>query len=193
MNKAMQNSFRPGHTEIMYKNMKFLITDKPNDATLEDYICELKKRKVTDVVRVCEADYSTLPLLNSNIKVHDWFFEDGTLPPPQIIADWFDLLLTRFRSQTSKNKEKSPDQESDLPCIAVHCVAGLGRAPVLVALALIELGMKFEDAVELIRTRRRGAINANQLNFLADYKAKGKLKHSTIVSSTSSTSKCLIT
>ena len=30
-------------------------------------------------------------------------------------------------------------------------MAGLGRAPVLVALALMELGLKYEDAVDLIR------------------------------------------
>ena len=38
-------------------------------------------------------------------------------------------------------------------------MTGLGRAPVLVAVALIELGMKYEDAVEMIRMKRRGAIN----------------------------------
>lgn len=80
------------------------------------------------------------------------------------------------------------------PCIAVHCVAGLGRAPVLVAIALIEAGMKYEDAVEMIRGNgdrrrmavvhsfttyiialadvRRGAINAKQLQYLSQYKPK---------------------
>lgn len=55
-----------------------------------------------------------------------------------MVDEWFELLKHRFR--------ESPDA-----CVAVHCVAGLGRAPVLVAIALIELGLKFEDAVGLIR------------------------------------------
>lgn len=51
-------------------------------------------------------------------------------------------------------------------CIAIHCVAGLGRAPVLVAIALIEYGMESLQAVEFIRQQRRGAINKKQLDYL---------------------------
>ena len=42
----------------------------------------------------------------------------------------------------------------------------------MVATALIELGMKYEDAVDLIRKKRRGAINAKQLEFLSKYKRR---------------------
>lgn len=78
----------------------------------------------------CVVVFSTMVAFN-NERI--WTFSFS-----QIIDEWFELLKIKF-------KEK-PDG-----CIAVHCVAGLGRAPVLVALALIELGMKYEDAVELIR------------------------------------------
>jgi protein tyrosine phosphatase type 4A len=57
----------------------------------------------------------------------------------------------------------------------VHCVAGLGRAPALVAIALIELGMQPLDAVEYIRSKRRGAFNKPQINYLDAYKpTRGK-------------------
>lgn len=55
--------------------------------------------------------------------------------------------------------------------IAVHCVAGLGRAPALVAIALIELlDMQPLDAVEFIRRRRRGSFNKPQIAYLDTYK-----------------------
>lgn len=63
--------------------------------------------------------------------------------------------------------------------MAIHCVAGLGRAPVMVALALMELGMSYEEAVELIRSKRRGALNLRQLEFLEKYRPKHRLKSKT--------------
>jgi len=64
-------------------------------------------------------------------------FPDGTPPPPEIVTKWLSLVKSIF----AENVEA---------CIAVHCVSGLGRAPALVAIALIELGMKYEDAVEMV-------------------------------------------
>ena len=48
---------------------------------------------------------------------------------------------------------------------------GVGSAPVLVATALIDQGMEPLDVVEMIRKKRRGAINARQLKFLENFKA----------------------
>uniref|UniRef100_A0A8C0KTN7 Protein tyrosine phosphatase type IVA 3 n=1 Tax=Canis lupus dingo TaxID=286419 RepID=A0A8C0KTN7_CANLU len=50
------------------------------------------------------------------------------------------------------------------------------RAPVLVALALIEGGMKYEDAVQFIRQKRRGAFNSKQLLYLEKYRPKMRLR-----------------
>jgi hypothetical protein len=59
----------------------------------------------------------------------------------------------------------------------VHCVAGLGRAPILVAIALVELGMANLDTVEFIRRRRRGCFNSNQITYIDGYKRNKILKH----------------
>jgi len=158
-----QKLMRPGPSEIVYKNMKFLIMDRPTDATIGAFIEELKRKNVTEVVRVCEPTYKKDALETYGINVLYWQFDDGSPPPAKIMNDWFDLLRKKFK-------------ENNECYIAVHCVAGLGRAPVLVAIALIELGMRYEDAVELIRQKRRGAINAKQLSFLEKYRPKSRLK-----------------
>ncbi|XP_050740548.1 PRL-1 phosphatase-like [Eriocheir sinensis] len=156
-------SIRPAPSEIEYKNMRFLITDRPTDATMQSYIEELMKHGVHDVVRVCEPTYKTDELKKAGISVIDLVFDDGTFPPAEVVEEWLSHLRVRHREEPGCT-------------IAVHCVAGLGRAPVLVAIALIELGQRYEDAVELIRQKRRGAINAKQLAYLEKYRPKSRLR-----------------
>lgn len=158
-----QKDIRPAPAEIDYKGFKFLITDRPSDQNILTYIQELKKHNVRAVVRVCEPSYQTAELQSEGIDVYDLVYDDGTFPPAEVVDEWFKLLKKQFH--------ENPDA-----CVAVHCVAGLGRAPVMVALALIELGLKYEEAVELIREKRRGAINAKQLGFLEKYRPKSRLK-----------------
>ena len=51
----------------------------------------------------------SLPLL-----LQDWPFDDGAPPSNQIVDDWLNLLKLKFREEPGC-------------CVAVHCVAGLGR------------------------------------------------------------------
>lgn len=150
---------RPAPVEISYDCLRFLITHNPTNAQLGRFIEDLKAFGVNTLVRVCAATYDKAPVEQEGIHVLDWPFDDGSAPPDQVVDDWLSLLQTKFRDEPGC-------------CVAVHCVAGLGRAPVLVALALIECGMEYEDAVHLIRQKRRGALNAKQLQYLENYKPK---------------------
>ncbi|KAG7260264.1 hypothetical protein CRUP_009598 [Coryphaenoides rupestris] len=154
VDNRLANMNRPAAVELTFECMRFLITHNPTNATLNKFTEELKKFEVNTLVRVCDATYDKAP---------DWPFDDGAPPPTQIVDDWLNLLKTKFREEPGC-------------CIAVHCVAGLGRAPVLVALALIECGMKYEDAVQFIRQKRRGAFNSKQLLYLEKYRPKMRLR-----------------
>ena len=90
------------------------------------------------VVRVCDPSYDKNKLEQSGIKViviictmlflanslsififtftklKDAAFPDGSTPPTEVRDEWFGLLKEKF--------EQAPDT-----CIAIHCVACLGR------------------------------------------------------------------
>lgn len=125
-------------------------------------------------MRACEPSYDTRPLSDTHIAVIEMPFPDGSSPSNDVLGRWLDLV--------EKEHRECPDKP-----IAVHCVAGLGRAPVLVAVALIEKAgldsfvCSFEryyiefiefvqEAIEVIRKKRRGAINTMQLKYLEGYK-----------------------
>lgn len=166
-------------TFVEWAGRRFLIMDAPSEGNLELYLRELRRHRVTDLVRVCDPTYPREAVERAGIKVHEMLFPDGEGPSEAIITAWLALVEARFGSAAG---ETGAAADESAGTIAVHCVAGLGRAPVLVAIALIEAGMGYLDAVTFLRQRRRGAINNKQLRFLESYRRR----------SGSSTPRCLI-
>lgn len=146
--------------------LRFLIIDRPTAANLDAYLREFAAHKVCDLARACECDafYPRERVEAVGVRVHDLAFEDGTPPPAAVIAGWLKVCAGAFGAKGNAERRT----------VAVHCVAGLGRAPVLVAIALIEDGMEPIDAVDFIRKQRRGAINAKQLEYLQNVYTRQK-------------------
>jgi protein tyrosine phosphatase type 4A len=162
MANAMTIGTEPTFIEV--KQMRFLVMDAPRQGNLHLYIKKLRKHHVTDIVRYCEPTYKSEELTNAGIRLHEMEFKDGTSPSKEIIMAWLQLVDKTFFQGAGDNA-----------CIAVHCVAGLGRAPQMVAIALIEFGgMDPVEAVSYIRERRRGAINEKQLLYLEGYRKQYK-------------------
>nr|AAS19277.1 PRL-1 [Trypanosoma cruzi] len=138
----------------------FLIFDAPSPSSVTAYVKLMQKYNVRHIVRACGQTYSAEAFEKQGMVVHGWSLDDGAPPTQTVIDNWLNLL--------EQEKNKSPPET-----IAVHCVAGLGRAPILVALALVEYGgMPPLDAVGYVRGRRKGAINQVQLNWLMRYKPR---------------------
>jgi len=148
--------------------MKFVISCTPFDSNISRFIELWKAEGVKNVVRVCASNtYNTAPLQAEGITVHEMEYKDGTNPPPELICKWLQLVDTVF-------PRKGPAPTDMGTAIAVHCVAGLGRAPALVVIALIERGMDNLKAAEFVRHERHNSINVKQLEFLRSYKPKHK-------------------
>lgn len=144
-------------TKIEFHKLRILILDAPNNSNVRLYLHEMLAFGVTHLVRTCETNYNDSPILAENIAVRDLIFNDGEPPSDEIVAEWLQLI-----------KEVVANNGS----VAVHCVAGLGRAPVLACIALVEYGMHPLDAICFVRERRKGAINRKQLEFLKSYKKR---------------------
>lgn len=153
----------PHVTLIEFKAARFLITDQPNPSNIQNFILACQLHGVNTLVRVCESTYDETPLEAAGIRVVDLEFEDGASPPDRIVEHWFQLLGEIWHAHPGC-------------CVAVHCKAGLGRAPALVAAALIELGMQYDEAIEMIRSRRDGSLNARQIQYLQNFHPRKRLR-----------------
>lgn len=155
-------------TMIKCAGLRFVIMDAPTRANALEYVERLHSYGVTDLVRTCEGIYDDEVFAQAGITCHDFHFPDGSSPPSSLLSRWLALVKATFPSV-----KRTKDTNGAAKCIAVHCLAGLGRAPLLVAIALIEGGLEHMDAAEFLRTRRPGVLNAQQLTFLKSYRRHG--------------------
>jgi protein tyrosine phosphatase type 4A len=146
--------------------LNFLILDAPAPSTMPTYIQQLQRHKVKHLVRVCDKTYRTDVLEMAKITPVAFPFDDGGKPPQTVVDQWLQLIDTEIEQR---------DAEGKVSTIGIHCLAGLGRAPILVALALVEFA-DFQplDAVGYIRERRNGAINEVQLKYIVKYVPRWK-------------------
>lgn len=83
-------------------------------------------------------------------------FDDGKPPPPDIIDKYIDILEKRDKKSV----------------FVVHCIAGIGRAPTMVVIGLIEVE-KVDPAAALSMVCKEGdsrVMTDRQLEFIRSYK-----------------------
>lgn len=71
---------------------------------------------MTRVIRLNEPKYDKQTFIDGGINHSDLFFIDGSVPPEEIVEEFFKIA------------------ESEPGAIAVHCKAGLGRTGTLIGL-----------------------------------------------------------
>ncbi|KAJ1555426.1 Protein tyrosine phosphatase prl-1 [Cladochytrium tenue] len=161
--------------------VRLLVTDCPSDATLlDDYLPLLRSHRVSVLVRLCDPTaYNPAPLLAVGVRVVDSLsFEDGTVPPDAVVSGFRDLLDEVSAATAAAAATAAGDATGDDPraTVALHCVSGIGRAPVLAVVALVDAGLDALDAVELVRSVRRGALNRRQLEWATGRAPGGGLR-----------------
>ena len=187
-------------TPISWNNYHFLIMSAPDDSSMKrcikvsylnaNKLKDLENYNVKHLARSCEKTYDEELLNAAGIKVTELMFPDGMLPEQSIIDQWLKIVDDFFENNQApaetdtletkptgkeggRRHHKDQKGEPSPPRIGVHCVAGLGRAPLLVALALVHKGCSRINAIELIRKNRPGSLNLIQANYLVEYKDKG--------------------
>jgi len=171
-NKILPLSSRPAI--VCYKQLKFLISDAPTDDNIAQYVDVLASEGCVAMVRTCEPSYDAARAVSSTgIKFSELPFKDGTAPSPSLLRKWLGLVNRHFKCASVDPDKSNAETDAFATAIGIHCVTGLGRAPLLVAIALVDWGMTATEAVGLVRSKRRGAINRLQMQFVEDfYKAE---------------------
>ena len=150
-------------THISYLKQNFILTNTPTRDNIGTYISVLLREKCRYLVCTCVVTNNVIDVnlfTKFGITVVNLSFPVGSFPTDDVIDKWLSLLREIGESKNQTNS------------VAVNCLSGLGRAPVLIAIAMIESHCPYMDAISMIRKKRPGAFNRKQILFLETYKQR---------------------
>lgn len=155
------------------------ISKSPTQSSIEQYVEFMIRENITDVFNFCNKDkdktrYNHELLKSKGIKVHVLYFNDGDNPPHDILEGFNQII----DSIISKNDDSKNDS-NNVVNVLFHCIAGLGRAPIMLAYLMISRfgynsKSKRYDVITKIREKRRYAFNSKQIEWVYNYKVKHK-------------------
>lgn len=149
----------PLRCEITKSDRLFLVTASPTRESIDDYIIELKKRSINIVIKLNEKDlYDPIKFKQNDIEFIHMEIEDGNIPDGENILKLIEIA----------NEYKS---------ICVHCTAGYGRAPLIMALIwILQFNQDPHDTAIEIRKLIPKCLNKFQLQFITEFKRKKYIK-----------------
>ena len=146
---------KPDCVPLEKNGLRFVLCRSPRNNCVSEFIQAWKELGVTHVVRVATPVYDKTPVEAAGIRVVDDFpFEDQGCPDAKTATGFVDFV-----------RSVQPGA-----VICVHCVAGMGRAPLMVGLALVRNGCSPDETVKYIREMRKGALNREQEQYLRKIK-----------------------
>lgn len=136
--------------KIVHGEYVFLVSKSPDLSNINNYKDQLTSHGVKHLVKLSENEYNGNILMSSGIAVTNIPIKDGMTPSKHDTEIWLDIV----------KKDK---------IVAVHCLSGLGRAPLMVAIAMVKLG-KIDPlvAITTMRGHIRGCMNKKQITYLTE-------------------------
>ena len=141
-------------TIVTKSGFKYIVTQSPDPNNLQNYKDFLLNNCVTTVVKLCtENRYEIEFLEHHGINVINIPLSDGSTPSAEVISQWVGII-----KKLQKEKKQG---------VAVHCVSGLGRAPLFVCVTIIKIDKTDPiDTITNVRKTIPRALNTVQIKFL---------------------------
>ena len=144
---------------IKHNNFTYHVSSSPNPNNVEHYKDFFIKNDVFTIVRLCEKLYNAEFFMMHHMKIFELEIEDGHIPSNEIIDEWIKII----------NNLKKYNQQD----VFIHCRSGLGRAPMMICIALIMIDdYDPYDAIKKIRSKIKGALNSTQIKFICNINKK---------------------